>query len=130
MTSGANRLAIFGNIGSVFAMGGVGILFTAIMLVVPRILAPKAPNPIKNTTFEAGQVPRGRGKMHFMMQYYAYLLMFIVFDVLSMFLYAWASAYKPLALGLSSDWTVTLFMGMLFIPMGFALFLAGKRELW
>jgi NADH-quinone oxidoreductase subunit A len=68
--------------------------------------------------------------MHFMMQYYAYLLMFIVFDVLSMFLYAWAAAYKPMALGLSSNLTVTLFMGMLFIPMGFALVLAGKRELW
>jgi NADH:ubiquinone oxidoreductase subunit 3 (subunit A) len=56
--------------------------------------------------------------------------MFIVFDVISMFLYAWAVAYKPLALGVSSDWMITLFMGILFIPMGFALVLAGKRELW
>ena len=68
--------------------------------------------------------------MHFMMQYYAYLLMFIVFDVLGMFLYAWAAAYKPMNLGLSSDWMVTLFMAMLFIPMAFALILAGRRELW
>ncbi len=37
--------------------------------------------------------------MHFMMQYYAYLLMFVVFDVMAMFLYAWAAAYQPLALG-------------------------------
>jgi len=65
-----------------------------------------------------------------MMQYYAYLLMFIVFDVLGMFLYAWASAYEPMNLGLSSDWTVTLFMGMLLVPMAFALILAGRRELW
>ena len=33
-------------------------------------------------------------------------------------------------LGLSSDWMVTLFMAMLFIPMAFALILAGRRELW
>jgi len=56
--------------------------------------------------------------------------MFIVFDVLGMFLYAWAAAYRPLALGLSSDWVVTIFIGMLAFPMGFALVLAGRRELW
>ena len=121
---------LFGDVGAVFVMGLVGIVFTVPVVVVPKLLAPKRPNPIKNAPFECGQVPVGAGKMHFMMQYYAYLLMFIVFDVLSMFLYAWASAYKPLLLGLSSDWTVTLFMGLLFVPMGFALYLAGKRELW
>ncbi|MDG6909095.1 MAG: NADH-quinone oxidoreductase subunit A [Nitrososphaerota archaeon] len=111
-------------------MALVAVGLTGMVIILPRLFAPRRPNPIKSLPFEAGQVPQGAGKMHFMMQYYAYLLMFIVFDVLSMFLYAWASAYKPLALGLTSDWTVTLFMGMLFIPMGFALVLAGKRELW
>ncbi len=123
-------MALFGDIGIIFVMALVAVGLTGAVMMMPRLFAPRRPNPIKNLPFEAGQVPQGAGKMHFMMQYYAYLLMFIVFDVLSMFLYAWAAAYKPLALGLSSDWTVTLFMGMLFIPMGFALVLAGKRELW
>ena len=123
-------MALFGDIGTIFVMALVAVGLTGVVIILPRLFAPRHPNPIKSLPFEAGQVPQGAGKMHFMMQYYAYLLMFIVFDVLSMFLYAWASAYKPLALGLASDWTMTLFMGMLFIPMGFALVLAGKRELW
>jgi len=123
-------MVLFGDIGIVFVMGLVGMGFTALVVVAPKLLAPRRPNPIKNAPFECGQVPVGAGKMHFMMQYYAYLLMFVVFDVLSMFLYAWAAAYKPMALGLSSDWMVTLFMGMLFVPMGFAIYLAGRRELW
>ena len=124
-------MVLFGDIGSVFVMGLVGIVFIVLIVVASRLLAPRRPNPIKNAPFECGQVPVGAGKMHFMMQYYAYLLMFIVFDVLSMFLYAWAYAYGgPRALGLSSDWVVTLFMGILFVPMGFAVYLAGKRELW
>jgi NADH-quinone oxidoreductase subunit A len=123
-------MLLFGNIGIVFVMGLVGMGFTVPVVVFPKLLAPKRPNPIKNAPFECGQVPVGAGKMHFMMQYYAYLLMFIVFDVLSMFLYAWAAAYKPMALGLSSDWIVTLFIGIIFVPMGFAIYLAGKRELW
>lgn len=123
-------MVLFGDIGSVFLMGLVGVGFTVPVVVLPKLFAPRRPNPIKNAPFECGQVPVGAGKMHFMMQYYAYLLMFIVFDVLSMFLYAWAAAYQPLALGFSSDYMVTLFMGMLFVPMGFALYLAGKRDLW
>lgn len=123
-------MALFGDIGIVFVMGLIGVVFTVPTIVIPKLLAPRRPNPIKNAPFECGQVPVGAGKMHFMMQYYAYLLMFIVFDVLSMFLYAWAAAYKPLALGLSSSWTLTLFMGTLFLPMGFAMYLAGRREIW
>jgi NADH-quinone oxidoreductase subunit A len=123
-------MALFGDIGTVFIMGLVGMLFTTPVVILPRLFGPRRPNPIKNAPFECGQVPQGAGKMHFMMQYYAYLLMFIVFDVLAMFLYAWAAAYQPLGLGLYSDWMVTLFMALLFLPMGFALVLAGKRELW
>ncbi len=123
-------MALFGDIGTVFLMGLVGAAFTLPTVLLPKLLAPRRPNPIKNAPFECGQVPVGAGKMHYMMQYYAYLLMFIVFDVISMFLYAWAAAYKPMALGIPSDWMVTLFMGMLMVPMGFALVLAGRRELW
>jgi len=123
-------MALVGDFGMVLLMGLVGITFTIPAVVLPKLLAPRRPNPLKNAPFECGQVPIGAGKMHYMMQYYSYLLMFIVFDVMAMFLYAWAAAYRPLFLGLASDWTVTLFIGMLFLPMGFALVLAGRRELW
>jgi NADH-quinone oxidoreductase subunit A len=123
-------MALTGDMGLVFLMALVGVAFTLPVVILPVLFGPKRPNPIKNAPFECGQVPQGAGKMHFMMQYYAYLLMFIVFDVLGMFLYAWASAYRPMALGLSSDWMVTIFIGMLAFPMAFALSLAGRRELW
>jgi len=111
-------------------MACIAVVFTVPTIVLPRILAPRKPNPIKNMPFEAGQVPVGAGKMHYMMQYYSYLLMFIVFDVMAMFLYAWAVAYQPLALGLGSAWIITLFIALLFLPMGFAIVLAGRREIW
>ena len=123
-------MALTGDMGLVFLMALVGVAFTVPVMIFPVLFGPKHPYPIKGLPFETGQVPQGAGKMHFMMQYYAYLLMFIVFDVLGMFLYAWASAYRPMALGLSSDWVVTIFIGMLFVPMAFALVLAGRRELW
>jgi NADH-quinone oxidoreductase subunit A len=123
-------MVLFGDIGSVFVMGAIGVVFTVPMLVISRLLAPRRPNPIKNAPFECGQVPSGQGKMHFMMQYYAYLLIFVVFDVMAMFLYAWAAAYQPLALGALSGWVMTVFVGALIIPMAFTVYLAGRREMW
>ena len=123
-------MTVFGDIGSVFMMGLFGVAFTVPTLIIPRLLAPKNPNPIKNMPFESGQVPVGKGKMHFMMQYYAYLLMFVVFDVMAMFLYAWAVAYRPLALGQYSSWVMVAFMGALLLPMALTVHMAGNREIW
>jgi len=123
-------VTVFGDIGSVFVMGLFGVAFTVPTLIIPRLLAPKSPNPIKNMPFESGQVPVGKGKMHFMMQYYAYLLMFVVFDVMAMFLYAWAVAYQPLALGQYSSLVMVAFVGALLLPMAFTVHMAGKREIW
>jgi NADH-quinone oxidoreductase subunit A len=123
-------MVLFGDIGAVFVMGLIGVGFAVPTLIIPRLFAPRRPNPIKNSPFESGQVPTGKGKMHYMMQYYAYLLMFVVFDVMAMFLYAWAAAYHPLALGNISSWIMTVFIGALLIPMGFAVYMAGKREIW
>lgn len=123
-------MALFSDIALVFVMGVIGVVFTLPVIIIPRIFAPHRPNPLKNAPFECGQVPVGKGKMHFMMQYYAYLLMFIVFDVMAMFLYAWAAAYQPMALGSSSGLIFAIFMAILFVPMGFALYMAGRREIW
>ena len=123
-------MTVFGDIGSVFMMGLFGVAFTVPTLIIPRLLAPRNPNPIKNMPFESGQVPVGKGKMHFMMQYYAYLLMFVVFDVMAMFLYAWAVAYRPLALGQYSSWLMVAFVGGLLLPMALTVHMAGKREIW
>ena len=123
-------MVLFGDVGSVLVMAVIGVLVTLPTVILPRLLAPRKPNPLKNLPFETGQVPAGTGKMHFMMQYYAYLLMFVVFDVMAMFLYAWAAAFLPLGLGGYSSWAMTVFIGALLIPMGYTVYMAGRREIW
>jgi hypothetical protein len=63
----------------VFALLAVvsGLLF----LMVPLIFAPRRRSSIKEETFEAGQLPPGAKRIRFALQYYAYLLLFLVFDV-------------------------------------------------
>ena len=50
-------MVLFGDIGAVFVMGLLGMGFAVPMLVIPRLLAPRKPNPIKNAPYECGQVP-------------------------------------------------------------------------
>lgn len=123
-------MTLFGDTAPILIMAGVGVLFTLPVIIIPKILGPNKPNPIKNFRFECGQVPLGTGKMHYMMQYYAYLLMFIVFDVMGMFLYAWATAFRPISLPISSSLTISMFIAILIVPMVISLYLAGRRELW
>jgi len=105
-----------------------GFAAAVLVILIPLIFAPKKPSSVKHTVFECGQVPIGEGKRHFMMQYYAYLLMFVVFDVVSMFLFAWGVSY--IDLGFQSAVVITAFLAVILVPIGYALTLAGRRELW
>ena len=72
---------------------GIGVMAGIPSLILSRLLSPrKRYNPVKFLPMECGQMPTGEGRSHFMMQYYAYILMFVVFDVMSIFLYAWGAS--------------------------------------
>ncbi|MHB8566760.1 MAG: NADH-quinone oxidoreductase subunit A [Nitrososphaerales archaeon] len=110
----------------VLLTAGFATIFALLVIIIPWLFAPRNPTPMKRATFEAGQIPSGETRVHLMMQYYPYLLIFVVFDVVSMFLVAWATAFIAIPAALS----IGLFLGVIFIPLGFAVYLAGKREIW
>ncbi len=106
------------------------VVFIAVapIILTSYTLAPRSRNPIKYAPFECGQLPLGEGRSRFAMQYYAYILMFAILDVVAMFLYAWGLAFANVgSLGVLS---LVLFIGILLPPLGYALYLSGRRELW
>jgi NADH-quinone oxidoreductase subunit A len=56
-------------------------LFPALALLIPRILAPRKPNRIKQETYECGIETYGDSWVQFKVQYYLFALVFLVFDV-------------------------------------------------
>jgi NADH-quinone oxidoreductase subunit A len=104
------------------------VLAIAPLLVVPLILTGKQRSGITVESFESGQVPVGEPRRRYVMQYYPYLLIFVVFDVMAMFLFAWAVSFG--ALRLDRSVSVLLFLGVLLAPMIYGLKQAEKRELW
>ena len=73
--------------------GGLG----ALVSVMSAILGPKRPSAIKSTIFEAGSEPSpGSARQRFAVKFYVVALLFIVFDVETVFLYPWAVNFKAL----------------------------------
>ena len=98
-------------------------------LIISRLISPRRlSNPVKFLPMECGQVPKGEGRTHFMMQYYAYILMFVVFDVMAIFLYAWGSTI--LNLPKEATLPIIAFLGIMFAAMAYALYQSGRRNIW
>jgi len=79
----------------------VAILFTVTTLLLPVTLrflkiVPKKPDPVKSSTFECGMETIGKSWVQFNFRYYFYALVFLVLDVLVVFLYPWAVNLREL----------------------------------
>jgi len=86
----------------------VGIAIPVAPLILARLIAPRKPNPIKQSTYECGIETVGDSWVQFKAQYYVFALVFLVFDVETVFLFPWALALKQLPL-------FVVLEGMLFI---------------
>ena len=103
----------------------IALVIVLILLVSPR---DRNPTPEKRAAFESGQIAVGRGRTRFIIQYYPYLLMFVVYDVVSMFLFAWALNLR--LLGAAGTVPVLIFISVLLVPLGYSLHLANRSENW
>jgi NADH:ubiquinone oxidoreductase subunit 3 (subunit A) len=76
----------------------VGLIIPVGAITVAWILGPKKANPIKMSTYECGIETVGDSWVQFKAQYYIYALVFLVFDVETVFLFPWAVKLGQLGL--------------------------------
>lgn len=96
----------------------LGIAFPIFVLWLGKQLRPSKPSAAKETTYESGNDPVGDSQIRFNVRYYLYALMFVVFDVETVFLYPWAVAYNQL--GLFALVEMVIFVGLLLIGLIYA----------
>ncbi len=96
----------------------LGILLPIAALTIGRFLRPKKPNDPKQTTYESGNEPVGEGQVRFNVRYYLFALMFVIFDVETVFLYPWAVAYDKL--GLFALVEMLIFVALLLVGLIYA----------
>nr|QXO02749.1 NADH-plastoquinone oxidoreductase subunit C [Cheirostylis moniliformis]QXO02916.1 NADH-plastoquinone oxidoreductase subunit C [Cheirostylis thailandica] len=66
--------------------------------VISGILAPIRQGPEKLSSYESGIEPLGDAWVQFRIRYYMFALVFVVFDVETIFLYPWAMSFDVLGL--------------------------------
>lgn len=74
------------------------IVFPMLPIILARFVAPKKPSLSKNATYECGLEAEGDPWIQFRIQYYIYALIFVIFDIETIFIYPWAVAFKQLGL--------------------------------
>jgi NADH-quinone oxidoreductase subunit A len=74
----------------------VAIVFAVAPLIVVRIIAPRKHSLAKGDVYECGVRTYGETWVRFRIQYYIYALMFVVFDIETVFLFPWAVSYAGL----------------------------------
>jgi NADH:ubiquinone oxidoreductase subunit 3 (subunit A) len=76
----------------------VAAALPAVAIFLAGLLAPKKPNSLKDTTYECGIETVGTTWIQFKAQYYIFALVFLIFDVETVFLYPWAVAFNQVSL--------------------------------
>lgn len=71
----------------------LGAVFVVATLAASWLLSPKKPSAEKAETYECGVEPIGPPWVQFRAGYYVYALLFVIFDIETVFLYPWALVY-------------------------------------
>jgi NADH-quinone oxidoreductase subunit A len=75
---------------------GIILAFAVVSLTAARLLRPGRPTAAKLQSYECGAEPVGDAWVQFPVGFYLVALVFIVFDVLAVFLFPWALALRSL----------------------------------
>ncbi|NLH98806.1 MAG: NAD(P)H-quinone oxidoreductase subunit 3 [Chthonomonadales bacterium] len=72
----------------------IAAIIAGAMVVGSLILGPKKPTRFKETTYECGMTPVGSARDRFPIRFYLVAMLFIIFDVETVFLYPWAVTFE------------------------------------
>ena len=77
----------------------ITVLLTAVVLVagayiVAKLIGPRSYNPVKGEPFECGIPTRGSSWMPMHVGFYLFAILFLIFDIETVFLYPWAVVVK------------------------------------
>lgn len=101
----------------------VVVILTAIALVavalgIARAISPRSYNPQKGEAYECGIPTRGQSWMQFKVGYYLFAILFLMFDVETVFLFPWAVVVQDL--GVYGLFSILFFLVILVLGLAYA----------
>jgi NADH-quinone oxidoreductase subunit A len=99
----------------------VVVLTAAGMLGLPLLLNPRRPSEEKESTYECGVPLFGEARQKVSIKFYVVAILFVLFDIETVFLFPWAVVYRELGIVVVAEMFV--FLGVL----AFGLLYAWRR---
>ena len=96
----------------------LGFAFVGVTVWMSHVRAPSKPSPEKSEPYECGVDPVGPPWVQFRIGYYVYALLFVVFDIETVFLYPWAVAF--ISMGTFVLIEMVVFIGILAAGLAYA----------
>lgn len=104
----------------IFFFGGV--LMVGVGVLVSTLVAPSSKNTQKDEPYECGIPTQGPSMIQFKVGYYLFAILFLIFDVETVFIFPWAVVMKKV--GMAAFIEILIF----FIVLGLGLLYAWKKK--
>ncbi len=76
---------------------GFVVLNAVIMLGLSHLTLRARPTPVKQTPYESGMPPLGDARERFSVKFYMVAVLFIIFDIETVFMIPWGAAFRDLS---------------------------------
>ena len=114
------ELSVFGiqstTLMVVALLTGIGLVAAA--LIIARLISPRSFSPQKGEPYECGVETRGESMVQFKVGYYLIAILFLMFDVETVFLFPWAAVCR--SLGPNGLLSVIVFLVVLVLGLAYA----------
>ena len=98
------------------ALTGIFLVFAA--LLIAKLIGPRSFSVKKSEAYECGIPTRGESMIQFKSGYYIFAILFLIFDVETVFMYPWAVIAR--SLGTKSLLCIGIFMIILILGLAYA----------
>ena len=105
-----------GDLAITATLTGLGLVFAA--LLIAKLISPRSYSVKKSEPYECGIPTRGESMIQFKAGYYIFAILFLIFDVETVFLYPWATVTS--SLGPQGLLCVGIFMFILIMGLAYA----------
>jgi NADH-quinone oxidoreductase subunit A len=94
-------------------LAGLAIAFAVASLAASALLRPRRPTTAKLSPYECGIVPERIPRERFPVKFYVVAMLFIIFDIETIFLFPWAVTFRQL--GLFGLVEMVVFIALVFV---------------
>lgn len=115
-----------GQIGPILVYFAITLGILGALLIVSHFLGPKTLGRETGTPYESGILSVGSARVKFTSHFFLYAIFFVIFDLETVFLFAWAIAFREA--GLLGFIEASIFIGILLIAL-FYLWRIGALDL-